>query len=216
MSGRPPVDNAQSHVTSFRPISEAAHSWSDDNEIWWPSLKNVALWRTQTTVLHLFCCMTNHTHPFNGPLSGTTRVSRYYQKGKTNLDFTEARQWVAVAPGTTQFFTGQMPFLMPNQQRQITEGQIVWLTTSLKLHIVFWVSGETWMSIICHLKIHTDLITVTWPCVIVMIHGWPWRVDHSIMMNVTWRHIDRSAKQLIVCHTTKHCVPKCPLVFFFI
>ena len=37
-----------------------------------------------------------HTHPLNGPLSGTTRVSRY-QKGKTNLDFTEARdsewQW---------------------------------------------------------------------------------------------------------------------------
>jgi len=36
------------------------------------------------------------TLPFNGPLSGTTRVSRY-QKGKTNLDFTEARdgewQW---------------------------------------------------------------------------------------------------------------------------
>ena len=31
-----------------------------------------------------------HTHPFNGPLSGTTRVSRY-QKGKTNLDFTGAR-----------------------------------------------------------------------------------------------------------------------------
>jgi len=37
-----------------------------------------------------------HTHPFNGPVSGTTRVGRY-QKGKTNLDFTEARdsewQW---------------------------------------------------------------------------------------------------------------------------
>ena len=37
-----------------------------------------------------------HTHTFNGPLSGTTRVSRY-QKGETNLDFTEARdsewQW---------------------------------------------------------------------------------------------------------------------------
>jgi len=31
-----------------------------------------------------------HTHPFNGLLSGTTRVS-WYQKGKTNLDFTEAR-----------------------------------------------------------------------------------------------------------------------------
>ena len=38
-----------------------------------------------------------HTHiPFNGPFSGTTQVSRY-QKGKTDLDSTEARdsewQW---------------------------------------------------------------------------------------------------------------------------
>jgi len=37
-----------------------------------------------------------HIHPFNVPLSGTARVNRY-QKGKTNLDFTEARdsewQW---------------------------------------------------------------------------------------------------------------------------
>ena len=32
-----------------------------------------------------------HTYPFNGPLSGTTRVSQY-QKGKTNLAFTEARE----------------------------------------------------------------------------------------------------------------------------
>ena len=45
---------------------------------------------TRTTMLHLFCRMTNHTHPFNGPFSRTTRVGRY-QKGKTNLDFTEAR-----------------------------------------------------------------------------------------------------------------------------
>ena len=29
-----------------------------------------------------------HTHPFNGPFTGTTQVSRY-SKGKTNLDFTE-------------------------------------------------------------------------------------------------------------------------------
>jgi len=37
-----------------------------------------------------------HAHPFNGPFYGTTWVSRY-QKGKTNMDFTEARdsewQW---------------------------------------------------------------------------------------------------------------------------
>ena len=64
-----------------------------------------------------------------------------YQKGKTNLDFTEARdsewQWhqlgpyasLHVAPDrqpiqhpTTQFFTGRMPFLPPNQQRQSSEG----------------------------------------------------------------------------------------------
>ena len=64
-----------------------------------------------------------HTHPFNGPFSGTIRVSRY-QKGKTNLDFTEARdsEWHwhrlghmqvctllqtdnhASTPPTTQFF----------------------------------------------------------------------------------------------------------------
>ena len=57
---------------------------------------------------HRFLCRTAATpvmvtepqqqqqHPFNGPFSGTTQVSRY-QKGKTNLDFTEARdsewQW---------------------------------------------------------------------------------------------------------------------------
>jgi len=37
-----------------------------------------------------------YTHQINGPLSGTTQV-RQYQQGKTNLDFTEARdsewQW---------------------------------------------------------------------------------------------------------------------------
>ena len=42
-----------------------------------------------------------HTHtPFNCPVSGTTRVG-WYQKGKTNLDFIEARdsewQWHQLA-----------------------------------------------------------------------------------------------------------------------
>ena len=77
-----------------------------------------------------------HTHPFNGPFSGTTRVS-------PNLDFTEARdsewQWhqlghmqVCITLQTDNhasttplqsFFTGRMPFLPPNQQRQSTEGK---------------------------------------------------------------------------------------------
>ena len=69
------------------------------------------------------------------------RVSRY-QKGKTNLDFTEAttvrgsgiswaickyapcsRQITMPAPHHSGFFTGRMCFLPPNQQRQSTEGK---------------------------------------------------------------------------------------------
>jgi len=80
------------------------------------------------------------THPFNGPLSGTTQVSRY-QKDKNNLDFTEARdsewQWhqlshmqicTSLQTNTNastpplSFFTGRMPFLPPNQQCQSIEG----------------------------------------------------------------------------------------------
>ena len=52
---------------------------------------------------HLYCLsfmFSTHTHPFNGPFSGTARASRY-QKGKTNLDFTEARdsewQWHGIS-----------------------------------------------------------------------------------------------------------------------
>jgi len=41
-------------------------------------------------------CILSHTQPFNGPFSRITQVSRY-QKGKTNQDFTGARdsewQW---------------------------------------------------------------------------------------------------------------------------
>ena len=54
-------------------------------------------WKSWHEDLHI-CWIHTHTHtrPFNGPFSGTTRVSRY-QKGKNNLDFTEARdsewQW---------------------------------------------------------------------------------------------------------------------------
>ena len=47
-----------------------------------------------------------HTHPFNGPFSGTTRVSRY-QKGKTSLVFTEARdsEWQWHQLGCMQVYT---------------------------------------------------------------------------------------------------------------
>ena len=47
-----------------------------------------------------------HTHTFNGPFSRTSWVSRY-QKGKTNLDFTEARggQWQWHQQGQMQVCT---------------------------------------------------------------------------------------------------------------
>ena len=52
--------------------------------------------RSKVSLIYCAEPTTTHTHPFNGPLSRTTQVSRY-QKGKTNLDFTEARdsewQW---------------------------------------------------------------------------------------------------------------------------
>ena len=43
----------------------------------------------QSKHTHIHTNATQHTHPFNRPLSRTTRESQY-QKGKTNLDFTEA------------------------------------------------------------------------------------------------------------------------------
>jgi len=73
-----------------------------------------------------------HTHPLNVHFSGTTQVS-WYQKGKTNPDFTEARdsewQWhqlehmqVCTSLQTDNHASTSPPFLPPNQQRQSTEG----------------------------------------------------------------------------------------------
>jgi len=83
--------------------------------------------------------VSHYTHTrLTAVFSGTTRVS-HYQKGKTNLDFSEARdsvwQWHQLghiqactsfqtdnhASTPPQFFTGPLPFLPPNQQRRSTE-----------------------------------------------------------------------------------------------
>ena len=51
----------------------------------------VRLANTLLIVEDVHACNTHtHTHPFNGLFSGTDQASRY-QKGKNNLDFTEAR-----------------------------------------------------------------------------------------------------------------------------
>jgi len=65
--------------------------------------------------LLLFCTvcgkLTTHTQPFNDPLSGLF----------ASLHVALDRQ--PLQHPTTQSFTGQMPFLMPNQQRQSTEAK---------------------------------------------------------------------------------------------
>ena len=96
-----------------------------------------------------------HTHiHLTALFLGTTQVSQY-QKGRTNLDFTEARdsewQWhqlghmqvctslqrdnhASIPP--LSFFTGRMPFLPPNQQHQSTEGNIAYISFEKYIYIL--------------------------------------------------------------------------------
>ena len=89
-----------------------------------------------------------------------------YQKGKTNLDFTAVRdsewQWhqlghmqVCTSLQTDNhastpplsFFTGRMPFLPPNQQRQSTDGKTVVARVD-----------EQWLAVGRCIKLHTRRI----------------------------------------------------------
>ena len=95
--------------------------------------------------LHSCISISIHTQHFTHTHTRLTALFRDYPgepvpKGKTNLDFTEARdsEWQWNQLGHMQFcislqtdnhtntpplfFTGRMPFLPPNQQRQSTEG----------------------------------------------------------------------------------------------
>jgi len=86
-----------------------------------------------------------HTHTFNGPFSKTTQVS-WYQKGKPIWILLKretvsgsgvswaicksapcSRRTTTPAPHHS-VFTGRMPFLLPNQQRQSTEGMLQLIT----------------------------------------------------------------------------------------
>jgi len=81
-----------------------------------------------------------HTHTFNGPFSATTRVSQY-QNGKPIWILLKqetvsgsgsswaicksayrSRQTTMPAPHHSDL-TGRMPLLLPNQQRQSTDGR---------------------------------------------------------------------------------------------
>ena len=94
-----------------------------------------------TTRTHIRTHTHTHTHTFNGPLSGTTRVGRY-QKGKTNLDFTEARdsEWQWHQLGHMQVCTSLLP---PNQQCQSTEG---WTLLAAEIRTLGAFSRSAWDS----------------------------------------------------------------------
>ena len=113
-----------------------------------------------------------HTHPFNGPLSRTIQVSRY-QKGKTNPDFTEARgserHWHQLghmqlcislqtdnhaSTSPLSFFTGQMPFLPPSQQRQSIEGKYV---MCLAMRPNNCVSADSWVLMCVECRIQSSV-----------------------------------------------------------
>jgi len=84
----------------------------------------------------------SHTHPFNDPLSGTTRVSRYQKEKpiwvllKQETVSGSGISWAICksAPRSRQITTpephhsvlaGRMPFLPPNQQHQSTESNSI-------------------------------------------------------------------------------------------
>jgi len=133
----PPLSFLQAGCPSCRPTNSVKALKTN-----WKTVTNANCkrgpWLPQLSMTHTHARARAHahTHTFNGPLSRTTRASRY-QKGKTNLDFTEARnsKWLGHMQVCTSlqtdnhastpplsFFTGWIPFLPPNQQCQSTEG----------------------------------------------------------------------------------------------
>ena len=85
---------APHHSVFYRPDAlpatqpTASKHWRQDH---WLTNKAYLSTITVTNISQSFYLQHTHTHPFNGPFSGTTRLSQH-QKGKTNLDFTEARE----------------------------------------------------------------------------------------------------------------------------
>jgi len=114
-----------------------------------------ALHQSRSCNVHL---LINITHLFNGPFSRTTRVGQY-QKSKTNLDFTEARdsewQWHQLgaicksAPRSRQitmptphhsFFTGRMPFRHPTNSVKALKAHLLINISKYNSKISYWTS----------------------------------------------------------------------------
>ena len=99
------------------------------------------IWPHLTRVLDGTTHTHSHTHPFNGPFpglprwAGTRKVKPIWilLKQETVSDSgiswaicksaSRSRQITMPVPHHSSYFTGRMPFLPPNQQRQSTEGK---------------------------------------------------------------------------------------------
>jgi len=110
-------------------------SWQQGN---WRMFTSEHMYVHTYTATNIGLC--THTHTFNGPFSATTRVSQY-QNGKPIWILLKqetvsgsgsswaicksayrSRQTTMPAPHHS-VLTGRMPFLLPNQQRQSTDGR---------------------------------------------------------------------------------------------
>jgi len=107
----------------------------------WDRLTDVPSFHRPCSTYHANNVTNRHTHPFNGPLSGTTRVSRYQkvkpiwillkQETVSGIGISWAirksaprSRQITMPPPPLSFFTGQMLFLPSNQQHQSTEGKV--------------------------------------------------------------------------------------------
>jgi len=90
-------------VAAFRTVSylnKELHILKPDYALLWNFICFYTVRFSTAVFKHRYKSYRTHTHtqPFNGPFSGTTRVS-WYQQGKTNLGLTEARdsEWATMA-----------------------------------------------------------------------------------------------------------------------
>jgi len=81
---------------SLEGVEQSENSGAEDDDVLRNLSAGIWYWLATSRDTDAWKHTHTHTHTFNGPLSGTTQVSRY-KKGKTNLDFIRARdsewQW---------------------------------------------------------------------------------------------------------------------------
>ena len=146
-----------------------------------------------------------YTHPFNGPLSRTTRVSRY-QKGKTNLDFTDARdsEWQRHQLGHMQVCTSLQtdnhastpPLSFFTRTNSFKIKRSVW--NSLKRTLLRW-----WASIRMNIHSFTSYLNRYYTIALINILDLIWAVASSLFSYQVWVFFSAASLQVFVWSTSK-------------